>query len=386
MKSTVLSNSLTSALIITTHQAANVLMPLYAIEYFSASMPQVGYLFTAFFLSSTFSKIFAGIFVKQKYLKHLLILSTLLITISIASYVIVPSVAYLMLVRIVHGIGFGITITACLTIASLIVEKEMQSYSVSLFAVFTVIGLIVGPLVGTFGTLFYDIPKTLLIVSFISLIAFFLAAYTIKDRMLKCSYDDMHEIVLKRFDFVREGWFMLNFMAYFAYALIYGTLVAYVPPYVKQNFGLNDYYITALFFIFSIFSLASRIILTKHSPTEFLKKILVFSLGISILMMALISFSNSLIMFVIEFPLIGLGHGFIYPITALFISKNSPQDKRFMANTIYLISFDLGNAIGPIIASSLTTILPLNLVFVAMTVFPTMLLIYLLMNIRSLNC
>jgi MFS family permease len=156
----VLANSITSALIVTTTQAVNALMSLYAMQYFGASKLQLGYLFTFFFLTSAFSKILSGLFVSQKYLKHIFLLGIAFIALSIIMYDIVPSLELLFLFRIIHGIGFAFANTACLTFASLIAGKGLQSYSVSMVTAFNAIGLILGPLIGTFGTLFFDIPKT----------------------------------------------------------------------------------------------------------------------------------------------------------------------------------------------------------------------------------
>jgi len=383
LKNTILANSFASALIVTTSQAVNALMSLYAMQYFQASKLQLGYLFTLFFLTSAFSKILAGIFVSQRYLKYIFLTGTLLISLSIAMYDVVPTLELLYLFRVVHGIGFAFANTACLTIASLIVEEGLQSYSVSMVTAFNAIGLILGPLVGTFGTLFFDIPTTFAIVSIIALIAFLFTLYISKGVKLKDS--GVSKVGLKDFLFLKEKWFTLNTMAYFAYALIYGTIISYIPAYVKQYYGLNDYSITALFFIFFILSLVSRVVLLKRNDFEFLKGTLSFSLGLSILMIALVGLPSPFEIFITEFALIGLGHGFIYPITAVFISKYSPSGKRFMVNTVYFTSFDFGNAVGPLIASALVTFLPLNLVFLGTAILPSLLFTYVALNLRHLK-
>lgn len=380
-----LANSITSALIVTTTQAVNALMSLYAMQYFCASKLQLGYLFTFFFLTSAFSKILSGLFISQKYLKHIFLLGIAFIALSIIMYDIVPSLELLFLFRIVHGIGFAFANTACLTFASLIAGKGLQSYSVSMVTAFNAIGLILGPLIGTFGTLFFDIPKTFAIVSIIAAVSFLFAFHTTTNVSLESTKLVSHKINLNDFLFIKEKWFVISSLSYFAYALIYGTIISYIPPFVKQNFGLNDYDITTLFFIFFTLSLVSRVILVRKNGAGFLKKMLTFSLGISIFMISLISFSNSFETFILEFALIGLGHGFIYPITALIISKNSPTEKLYTINTIYFTSFDFGNAVGPFIASILVTFLPLNLVFFGTAFIPLIIFLFTIIYSKNLN-
>ncbi|MGB9727941.1 MAG: MFS transporter [Nitrososphaeria archaeon] len=385
MKNTVLANSITSALIVTSTQAVNALMSLYAMQYFGASKLQLGYLFTLFFLTSAFSKILSGIFISQKYLKHIFLLGIVSIASSIVLYDVAPSLEFLFMLRILHGVGFAFANTACLTFASLIADEGLRSYSVSMVTAFNAIGLVLGPLVGTFGTLFFDIPKTFAIVSTIVVVSFLFAFHTIRNVSLKESESVGHELCLNDFLFIKERWFIVSTSSYFAYALIYGTIISYIPPYAKQNFGLNDYDITTLFFIFFILSLVARIILVKKNGLVFLKKMLTSSLAISISMISLISFSDSFEVFVLEFALIGLGHGFIYPITALIISKNSPSEKLYTINTVYFTSFDFGNAIGPLIASILVTFLPLNLVFFGTAFVPLAIFLFVIVYLKDLK-
>lgn len=384
MKNAILANSITSALIVTSTQAINALMSLFAIQYFSASKLELGYLFTLFFLTSAFSKILSGLLVSQRYLKHIFLLGIFFIASSITMYNVVPSLELLLVFRILHGIGFAFANTACLTLASFIVEGSLKSYSVSMVTAFNAIGLILGPLIGTLGTFFFDIPTTFTIVSIIVVISFLFAFYTSKNVKLEFVTFELHKMKVNDFLFLKEKWFIVSTLSYFAYALIYGTIISYIPPFAKQNFSLNDYNITTLFLIFFILSLFSRVILVKRNGLEFLKMTLTFSLGTSILMFGLISFSNNLETFIVEFALIGLGHGFVYPITALFISKNAPSEKLYMINTVYFTSFDFGNAAGPFIASLLLTFLPFNFIFLGTSVISLTLFFLVTLCIRNL--
>lgn len=282
-------------------------------------------------------------------------------------YNVVPSLELLFTFRILHGIGFAFANTACLTLASFIVEDSLKSYSVSMVTAFNAIGLILGPLLGTLGTFFFDIPTTFTIVSIIIVISFLFAFYASKNFKLGTADVVFHKIRVNDFLLLKEKWFIVSTLSYFAYALIYGTIISYIPPFIKK-FGLNDYNITTLFLIFFILSLLSRIILVKRTGLEFLKKMLIFSLSISIFMFGLVGFSNYLETFVLEFTLIGLGHGFVYPITALFISKNAPTKKLYMINTVYFTSFDFGNAAGPLIASLIIPFLPYHFVFLSVSI------------------
>ncbi len=363
-----MANSITSALIVTSTQAVNALMSLFAIQYFNASNSDLGYLFTLFFLTSAFSKILSGLFISQKYLKRIFLLGIFFITYSILMYNVISSLELLLMFRILHGIGFAFANTACLTLASFIVEGSLKSYSVSMVTAFNAIGLILGPLIGTLGTFFFDIPTTFTIVLIIVVISFLFAFYASKNFKLEAADVVFYKMRVNDFLFLKEKWFIVSILSYFAYALIYGTIISYIPPFIKQKFGLNDYNITTLFLIFFILSLLSRVILVKRNGLEFLKKKLIFSLSISILMFGLISFSGHLEIFILEFALIGLGHGFVYPITALFISKNAPSEKLYMINTVYFTSFDFGNAAGPLIASLIIPFLPYNFVFLGVSI------------------
>lgn len=161
--------------------------------------------------------------------------------------------------------------------------------------------------------------------------------------------------------------------------------MAYVPAYAKQIYFFTNYQITSLWLGFFTLTVISRLVLTRKNETRFLKRMLVACLAISILMLITIGLASTSVIFSMAVVLIGLSHGFIYPVTALLIVKNSPTGQRLATNTLYTVSFDLGNALGPVIASVMVGYVPINLTFIGSAVLPAGLFVVVLKNINFVS-
>lgn len=384
MNKIIIFNSIISTFYSINNVAITPLLSLFALTYLDATKEELGYIMSAFFIASVASKLIIGFLIKQKHLFTLQTFSLIIMVLSPVFYVFSGNVLAFALVRIIHGFGFAVMFLSCLTIATILIG-EKNNFSISILMAFTAIGMTLAPLLSTIFTFYFDIPTTFLLVSGITCLSLPLSIYlTSKKNLL---FDKATEkLSLKEItdSFFKEKWFTSSFLAYFAYALIYGTITTYVPPYARQSFGFADYQITAMFFGLFIFTIFTRALLIKRNEKTFLKHILLSSLIFTILLLILLGIIKDPTLFASTFVLIGIGHGFIYPITAILVSNGSPPEHRLEANTLFLISFDLGNVIGPMVASLMVSFMPLNYVLIGSAVLPTLIWFLVVKNARSI--
>ncbi|MEM3403670.1 MAG: MFS transporter [Nitrososphaeria archaeon] len=384
MNKIIIFNSVIGTFYSINNVAITPLLSLFALTYLNATKEELGYIMSAFFIASVVSKLIIGFLIKQRYLFTLQAFSLLLMILSPILYVFSGNVLGFALVRIIHGFGFAVIFLSCLTIATILIG-ERNDFSISVLMTFAAIGMTLAPLLSTIFTFYFDISTTFLLISIITCLSLPFSLYLTSKKSLL--FDKASKkLSLKEItnSFFKEKWFKSSFLAYFAYALIYGAITTYIPPYARQSFGFADYQITAMFFGLFIFTIFTRIILIKRNEKSFLKQILLSSLIFTISLLVLLGIIKDPILFAFTFVLIGIGHGFIYPIAAILVSNSSPPEHRLEANTLFLISFDLGNVIGPMVASLMVSFMPINHVLIGSAVLPTIIWVLVVKSINSI--
>ena len=254
MNKTVVLNGLTSAFFGMNSLIITPLVSLFALKYLGATEAELGYVIATFYIMSALSKIVVGFFVRQKYVFFLQIFGLLLIILSSASYMIAGNVVFLVFLRAIHGIGYGICFAANLTVAAIVAEVDDRSRSINIYLVLSAVGMLIGPLLGTFATLYFNIPFAFEVAAIVSSIGLMFSLYVTKKNYHLSYNNDSPHISWKAIDFVTEKWFIVSVSAYFAYALIYEAIITYVPPYAKQAYGFANYDVTFILWLLCIYN------------------------------------------------------------------------------------------------------------------------------------
>lgn len=159
----------------------------------------------------------------------------------------------------------------------------------------------------------------------------------------------------------------LSTIIYLCYTIAFGVILAYAPIVAKLDLNIPEVGITSLFFGYFAITLICRASLMRILRIISLPRLLMLSLSAAAAGIFTMGISTSLALFVLGFELTALGHGFIFPITAMIVAKTIPPELRLLGNSIYLSSWDAGLMIGPLISSGLTAVLPLRETIAVMT-------------------
>jgi MFS family permease len=132
-------------LVWTCHYLLVLSLPLYAAGQLGASPPQIGSLLAMLAGSAIFSRLAAG-YALDRFGRHRIhVAFALLFALIAAVYRSVPSIGALILLRLAHGIPFGVTTTSADTIASDLTPEGRRGEGLGYFGLANSLAMLLGP-------------------------------------------------------------------------------------------------------------------------------------------------------------------------------------------------------------------------------------------------
>lgn len=119
----------------------------------------VGLVTGIFMLSAILIRPFAGMLATKFDKKLLLILGILIIALSTGAYYLSSNISTLLIIRLIHGAGFGLATTYFATLAAEIVPKDRRGEGMGYFGVGETIAISVGPMIGIMTLELFDFQR-----------------------------------------------------------------------------------------------------------------------------------------------------------------------------------------------------------------------------------
>ncbi|MDX9916601.1 MAG: MFS transporter [Gudongella sp.] len=312
-------------------------IPLFA-NNFTSSETIIGLVSGLFTISAVLIRPVSGGFLDKSGRRIVLSISLIIFILSSLSYTFVTTIGAFLLLRFLHGIGWGSSNTASDTVATDNIPQERFGEGMGFFGLSMSLGMVVGPAVGMsiadkygFNTLFF----TSALLVFLSLII----SSTIKYEPTKKKTKDKALIT-----FDRESVEPAIIMALIT--ISYGAIVSFFPIYAQQQGIVN---IGAFFTVY-----ASAIFVIR----PFLGKIIdkygfdytvipgIILVAVSMLFMGLSLNMTSYLLIAVVY---GMGFGACQLSFQTMAIINKPQNERGGANAIFYVGFDGGITIGSIL-------------------------------------
>lgn len=130
-------------------------LPLF-VSRIGGSATQIGLVTGIFMFSAILIRPFTSTLAAKIDKKRLLLAGIAICTLSTGAYYLAPNVGMILVIRIVHGLGFGLATTYFATIVSGIIPRERRGEGMGYFGVGETVAVSVGPLIGTSILLKYD--------------------------------------------------------------------------------------------------------------------------------------------------------------------------------------------------------------------------------------
>lgn len=319
-------------------------LPQYLLEKMDTSGSVAGIVLALYTISALLIRPFSGFLVDMFSRKPLYLICYGFFCFIFAGYVVAGTLVLFILMRILHGLAFGMSTVSGSTVAVDIMTSERRGEGIGYYGMASSIAMATGPVFGLWihGHYSYDaLFLTAFLSSFIGLICIFLIKPIKK---MKLEADAKQPISLDRFVLVK---------ALPCVALLFLTGVGYgaVLNYVGLFSDMVDYKADAgVFFII----LSIGIFLTRIFSSKLINKgkiVMLTKLGSIFLLLAFILFaicSNSITYYLTAF-LLGIGYGYINPVFQTMFINLAEHNQRGTANATYFTFWDMGIGIGTVI-------------------------------------
>ncbi|MFC4401629.1 MFS transporter [Gracilibacillus xinjiangensis] len=330
---------------------------------------QVGLVTGIFMLSAILTRPFAGMLATKFDKKILLILGILIIALSTGAYYLSSNISTLLLIRLVHGAGFGLVTTYFATIAAEIIPKDRRGEGIGYFGVGETVAISVGPMIGIMTLELYDFQRLFFGGMAVLLLSVIMAVFIKRapeGKELDKQVSGKFKLLEKRVLFPALLIFLIGIAA--------GGIMSFFSLYAIER----DFTQVGLFFLLIaaasfIIRLLSGKLFDKYGPSVILIPGSVLSIvGLIILYIAV---NDS--MFLIAAIFYGFGFGAIFPAVQTWCMNLVEEHEHEGAMASFFNFFDLGIGGGSFILGLVATVTSYQTVYlVASIVYGMVLVIY----------
>ncbi|MCM3014327.1 MFS transporter [Bacillus subtilis] len=332
---------------------------------------QVGLVTGIFMISAIAIRPFAGVLAQRFNKKNLLIFGIVISACSTGAYYLASDVSVLLLIRLIHGTGFGLATTYFATIAAEIIPKERRGEGIGYFGVGETIAVSVGPMIGISALELYDFERLFLGGMSILLLAVLMAAL-VRRRPEAKDTGEKGRIKIKVLE--RRVLFpsFLIFLVGIAASGIMSFFALYAIEKGFRSVGMFFFLIAAASFFIR---LISGKIFDRFGAAAILIPASIFSIaGLSILYIA-----QTNAMFFTAAICYGFGFGSIFPAIQTWCINLVEEHEHEDAMGTFFNFFDMGIGGGSLLLGVVATIYSYRELYIAsILVYLLFLLLYIL--------
>lgn len=320
-------------------------LPLYVVHELGGSENQVGMITGVFALSAILMRPWSGLLLDQWGRRRVMLLAFALFTLVTAGYLWVSSILLLLLLRIAHGMVFGVASTASGTVAADLVPASRRGEGLGYFGTFTILAMVVGPLIGLQLVEIGSYPLlfgTCLGIAFFS----FLLSATIGYPTVHLSEDP--SVAGKR---MPQSWRSMLEPGAIPYAVslmglavVFGGVVSFLSLYAMER-G-NPHLAGGYFFVYALSLVIARLFSGRIHDRYGPDRVVYPGMALCAIGLICLGFAEGAILFYGAAALIGAGYGSVQPSVQAIIIQQAPADRRGAATATFFMALDLGIGFG----------------------------------------
>ncbi|MFP7297441.1 MFS transporter [Neobacillus niacini] len=319
-----------------------VTLPIFALQEFDSNASQAGLMTTVFLLSAILSRPLAGQWLERSSNRKVLVTALIIFASASLLYFFPTTVTGFLVIRLLHGVGFGMATTAVGAIVADLIPSSRRGEGMGYFVMSTNMAMVLGPFVGLTAIQQWG-AETMFILSVIVAIGALITGLTVK---LSKPEELSKRVITPAFslkNFIEPSAVSIAIVGGFL-AIVYSALLSFVSVYAKE---IHVSEVSSLFFVvYAIILLLSRPFtgrwLDHYGPNVIVfPSIVLFALGMFVL-----SQSTRAIMFLVSAGMIGLGWGTLFPTFQTIAIQNAAPRKRGLATATFLSIYDIGIALG----------------------------------------
>lgn len=302
----------------------------------------VGAVLGVFTFSALLIRPFAGKMLETKGRRIIFLIGLAIFAFSVGSFGFMGSIGLLFLMRIVQGVGWGLSSTASGTIASDIIPAKRRGEGMGYYGLSGNLALALGPTLGLFLVTVLPFQQLFLICSLLGILSMVMASLITYQKVER---DPVAAFSTKRFDIYEKSALQPSLLIFFI-SVTFGGIATFLPLYTAEK-GVSG--IQWYFLLYALALMVTRLFSGRLYDRRGHRAIFVPSALLIMSGMLLLAWMPGESVLYIAAVLYGMGFGSVQPaLQAWSIEKTAPNRKA-MANATYFSFFDLGVGIGAIV-------------------------------------
>ncbi|ASV70110.1 MFS transporter [Cytobacillus kochii] len=314
-------------------------LPLF-VEELGGNDQLIGLVIGIFTFSSLIMRPFAGHALESKGRRFVFLIGLAVFVLSVGVIGFITSIAFLLILRLVQGLGWGFSTTASGTIATDLIPQKRRGEGMGYFGLSGNLALAFGPTLGLALIGNISFTSLFLICSLLGLAAFILSSF-IKYKQVDHTASVVEK---KKFDVYEKSALPPSILIFFV-TVTFGGIATFLPIYSLQK-GIDG--IEWYFFLYALALLISRTFAGRIYDKRGHQAVFIPGVLLIIAAMLLLAWLPSNAILFTAAILYGLGFGTIQPALQAWSVKEAPVNRRGMANATFFSFFDLGIGIGSI--------------------------------------
>ncbi|CAM2861656.1 MFS transporter [Salinicoccus roseus] len=331
--------------IFTAFQMTLPTLPLFVQE-IGASDRWIGIVVGIFTFSALLIRPSAGKLLDTKGRAPVFLTGLALFVISMFSLAASFTILMLLMVRIIQGVGWGLSSTSAGTIATDLVPKKRRGEGLGYYGLSGNIALAFGPALGLFLVNHISFTMLFAICGLLGLTAIILAANIKYDKPEKVADTRKQKESYPHFDIVERRALAPASLLFFI-TVTFGGIATFLPVYTYEK-GFDSTYIQFYFVIYAAFLMLSRILAGRLYDRHGITIVFIPGSLSIIAAMILLGFLPAPIFLFVAAALYGFGFGCVQPALQAWAVNRVENNRRGMANATFFSAFDLGVGLGAI--------------------------------------
>lgn len=354
-------------------------LPLY-VNTIGGNATDVGLVTGVFMVSAILIRPFAGYLLRLVNKKYLLIFGITINAVATGMYYLAETVSALLIIRLVHGLGFGLATTYLSTLVAEIIPKERRGEGMGYFGVGETVAISIGPMIGIAILEVFDYSRLFIGGLSILLLAALMIALT-KSPKKPNSVGETQQLKVK---LLEKRVFIPALLTLLVGVAASGIMSFFSLYAIEKDFQGIGWF----FFIIALASFLVRLVSGKlfdrHGPSVILiPGALLATTGLLVLYVAQIDFT-----FYLAAALYGLGFGAIFPAIQTWCINLVEEHEHEYAMSTFFNFFDFGIGGGSLFLGILATNFSYGVVYlvgIAFYIAFLMLYLYIVYNLKKEN-
>lgn len=310
-----------------------------------------GLIISLFTLSAALSRPFSGKLTDVFSRKYAIVFGALVCFVVSFLYPLSHSILFFLILRFFHGFSTGFNPTGVSAYIADIVPINRRGEAMGYLGFFCSIGMAIGPMIGSWTKMHYDINTMFYTAGTFSLLTFLLSL-TIKDSTKRKSLTSKNigEIFrVKTTDFFDKNVIPVAIVMVLC-EFSFGIILTIIPDF-SDSIQIQDK--STYFTIYVLSSVVVRIVAGKVSDKYGRVPVLFYALLISLIAMLILSYSNDVTTMVISAIILGFGLGTASPTLFAWTVDLSEPEKLGRGFSTMFIALEVGIGLGALISGTM---------------------------------